>query len=168
MEQNWVCWSKFTHIQSINLWKRHQDTQWRIVFTRNGVGKTEYPYAKEKLNHHFTSYSKISSKQIKDLNIRPEMAILIEKNRGKAPWHWLENDLFGFGNKSPGNKSRNKKMWLLKLKSFFLESNQQNKKANCGKGKKKFIKKWTQNPNTLFSKENIQMESYTIWIYSMD
>jgi len=61
-----------------------------------------------KLQYFLTPYTKINSKWIKDLNIRPETIKLLEENIGKT----LSNI------QNIGNKSKNKQMDLIKIKSF--------------------------------------------------
>ena len=71
-----------------------------------------------KLEHILTPYTKINSKWVKDLNIRPETIKLLEKNIGKTLSDINHSRILYDPPPRVMDKNKNKQMDLIKLKSF--------------------------------------------------
>ena len=71
-----------------------------------------------KLEHFLTPYTKINSKWIQVLNVRPETIKLLEENIGKSLWHKSQQDPLWPTSQNIGNKAKINKWDLIKLKNF--------------------------------------------------
>ena len=71
-----------------------------------------------KLEHFLTPYTKINSKWIKDLNVRPESIKLLEKNIGRTLYDINESRILYDPPPRVMEKKKINKWDLIKLKSF--------------------------------------------------
>ena len=141
-----------------------------------------------KLEHFLTLYTKINSKWIKDLNVRPETIKLLEENIGKTLSDIKYSDVLSQSPMAIEINAKLNKWDLIKLTSFCIAIETINKmkrqltewekiftnkatnkrlisKSSCSSKKKKkkrkrketSFKKWAEDLNRHFSKEDIQV-----------
>ena len=140
-----------------------------------------------KLDHFLTPYTKINSKWIKDINVRPETIKLLQENRGRIPNDINQSKiLYDPPLRVMEIKIKVNKWDLIKLKSFFtakeaiskvkrqpseweeVKANETTDKGLISKIYKQLIqlntripnnsiKKWEKDLNRHFSQEDIQM-----------
>ena len=139
MDQNRDPRNKPMHIQLINYDKEARNTQWgKGSFFNKWYWENWIATCKRmKLYHSLTPQRKVNSKQIKNLNIRPETIKLLEENiEGKLLDIDLSNDFLDLTSKTKATKGKVNKWDYANKKLLHSKGDyQQNEKATQGIGK---------------------------------
>ena len=79
-----------------------------------------------KLGHFLTPHTKVNSKGIKDLNVKPETIKILEENTGSNLLDISHSNIFlAMSPEGRGNKSENKLLGLQKTKKMHSKGNNQ-------------------------------------------
>ena len=117
------------------------------------LGKWTATCKRMKLEHSLTSYTKISSKWIKDINVRPYTIKPLEEKIGRTLFDINCSNIF----LGPSPRVKINKRDLIKLKSFCTANHKQNTKTTYRMGKN--ICKWCNQQGINF--QNIQTAHIT-------
>ena len=101
--------------------KGGKNIQWRKDSLFNKLCRENWTatYKRMKLEHSLTPYTKINSKWIKDLNVRPDTIKLLEENIGRTLYDInYSKILFDPSTREMEIKTKINKWDLMKLKSF--------------------------------------------------
>ena len=113
---------KPTHMCHLIFDKGDKNIQWRkdSLFSKWCWEKWTATCKRKKLEHSLIPYTKISSKWIKDLNVRPDTLKLLEENIGRTVYDINHSKiLFAPPPREMEIKTKIKKWDLMKLTSFF-------------------------------------------------